>query len=173
MDQRQAEQLASLAPALAPVAKTVTTYYMNKRRMEQEKEMELELVEKRAEAAAEANREPAPRPAPQPSPESDSGGDEAESESEAESDAAGIGHAIAIERLKDETECKTCKHLLDGIKDLPADEQGIAISQYGRVKGKIEDQTSLEETKEALRDSPMLMRVLREQFNIPEEEVEA
>lgn len=159
MDKRTAQQLGQVAPAFVPVARTVTEYLMSRRQMEQHKQMEKELIETRSEAGMTA---------PDSESDSDGSGDqmaELIAATAVESDGQ-TGNDAAINRLKDQTECGVCQELLEGVRDLPADEQGVALSEYGRFKGRVEDDAPMDEIQAALDDSEVLLSVLHNHFNM-------
>jgi hypothetical protein len=154
MNQRTAQQLGQLAPALVPVARTVTEYYMTQKQLHQQREAQLELVEARAEHTDTRRRRVPAEPAPAP-----------QEPEESTSREPVDGTEEAVERLRERTDCEICDEILQGIGDLPPAEQGVALTEYGRFRGRVEDDAPMDEIRAALSDAPKLKSIMADRFN--------
>lgn len=149
MDQEQAEVVGALVPALIPVVRVVAQDRMRKRRLEHKKETGMELIEARNQAQ-QTNQQPVD-PQQFASDDGDDGGDDSKWDE-------------SIRRVQERQDCEVCEQLLDGVMELPPEERGQGLTEFGRFRQSIDDTQDMEKVREELEGMPALKRALEEEF---------
>jgi hypothetical protein len=145
MDRNQVELASALISATVPVARTMVNQKMRERRLENQKESQIEILEAKERADTGGGSDLAEQMAAATASEDSSDWDE------------------SIRQLQAQTDCEVCSSLLDGIRELPAEDRGLAISEYGRFQDQLEHADE-DEIRETLEQSPALRRALELEF---------
>lgn len=149
MEQDHIELVGAVAPALVPVAKTVTQNRMQRKRMETRKEHDLEIVEAKQESQHTGTSTP---PMPDPSPDRGHADDDAWENS--------------LDRLKSGEECDMCRTLIEGMRDLPPEDRATALTEFGRFKQAVDDTDDVAEVREVVGSLPLLKRIMEDEFGM-------
>lgn len=143
MDKQTRDLVATLAPALAPLGRTIFQQRIQRKQMEEKAEIEKELIETRAQAE----------------------GDAAISLSET-TERTVTAFEETVEEMKLEESCDTCKMILDSLTELPEAQQGRALAEFGRFKQALEGGATEDELRDLLQQHPTLLRAFRSKFDV-------